>query len=82
MITQPQFTPDSLKELEQISQYTENTFRQFSKTVDSIFYEIVGESLFQNSSLEAKLSSDDVFHLKQIKEILEILHITFNQNKQ
>lgn len=80
MITQPQFTPESLKQLQSISEHSDETFRDFSKSLDTLFYESVLKSLHKDENLA--VTSGDVFHFMQIKEILEILHITFNQTKQ
>ncbi len=79
MITK-QFTPEAISQLKTISEYSDETFREFSKSIDTIFYEMVLKTLHRAENLV--ISPEDVFAFMQIKEILEILHNTFNQTNE
>ena len=79
MITQ-QFTPDTISQLKEISEYSDEGFKSLSKSIDTIFYETVLKALYNEENLP--INADDVFAFMRIKEILEILHNTFNQTNE
>lgn len=78
MKTTINFTADFINQLKDISENSDAFFQDCEKSIDILFYEMVNKSLHHQENLP--VTSQDVFHIMQVKEILQILSQTFNSN--
>ena len=66
------FSPETVEEIKDIQDYDNDGFLAYSRALDNLFYEYI-LAMLHNPANNIVLESGDVYCLKQIKRLLELL---------